>query len=370
MSEFPTSAGDARPQQMMMNLPHLPRVAKVSIASAAALALTAYGICFLVPPTFTGRTTFITPQPQQNQAASALASLGALSGFMGGSLGNRTSADQYVALMLSDTVTGRLVERFKLQELYDTKFPSDARKSLISRSRIVPGKKDGMISVEVDDRTPERAAELANAYVEELRKLTNGLALSEAQQRRVFFEAQLKQARQDLTTAQLRLQKTGFNAAALKAAPQAEADAFAKTRAEAAAAEVRLSMLKRRLTSQAPEVQSQESALAALRAQLASQERAGTDNSGQDYVSALREFKYQELLMEIYARQFETARMDEAREGALIQVVDRATPPDRRSKPQRMLVAAATFVVALILIPGLWIGSAMLGLGSARRRPR
>jgi capsule polysaccharide export protein KpsE/RkpR len=345
---------------MALELPPLARMAKVSLAAAAALALAAYGICFLIPPTFTGRTSFVSPQPQQSQAAAALASLGALSNLAGGAMAGRTTADQYVGLMQSQTVATRMVERFKLKELYDVKYLSDARKILANRSRILAGKKDGLITVEVDDHKPELAAEMANAYVEELRALTNGLALSEAQQRRAFFDTQLKQARRDLTTAQLKLQKTGITSAALKATPQAAVEAFAKTRAEISATEVRLSMLQRRLTAQAPEVQAQQSALASLRAQLAAQERAGDDGSDQNYVTALREFKYQELMTEIYARQFESARIDEAREGTLIQVVDRATVPDRRSKPQRMLVASATFVVALILIPLGWLGVAAL----------
>lgn len=350
--------------------PAMRRIGVQSLAGAVVIAAVTYGLCFLIPPTFTARTTFITPQQQQNPALSALASIGALSGLAGGALGTRTTADQYVSLMQSNAVSDRLVERFKLRELYDVKYLSDARRTLADRSRVWAGKRDGLITVEVDDRDPERAAQIANAYVEELHTLSNGLALSEAQQRRKFFEAQWQQARKDLAAAQARLQSTGFTAAALRATPASQAEAYGRTRAAISAAEVQLSLLRQRLSPDAPEVQAQQTALATLRAQLAAQEReSSAPGADQDYVGALREFKYQEVLSEIYARQFEAARVDEAREGTLIQVVDRATPPERRSKPQRLLIAGAAFIVALVVLPAVLVLRSRLrlaGRGAAR----
>jgi uncharacterized protein involved in exopolysaccharide biosynthesis len=316
---------------------------------AAALAL---GVAFAVAPTFTARTTLLPPQQQQSIAASALSSLGALAGLAGlagGGAGVKSPAEQFVALMQSESITDRLIDDFKLLEVYDEKFRVLARKELLENVRFVVGKKDGLISIEVDDKDPRRAAAMATRFVEELRKLTSRLAISEAQQRRVFFERQLAQARDKLTGAQQALQASGFNSGAIKAEPKAAAEAYARLRAEAVAAEVRLQALRRAFSDHAPEVQHQLAALAALRAQLGKAEAAADTSGDADYISRYREFKYQETLFDLFARQYELARADESREGALIQVVDEAQVPERKSKPKRALVAALAWLVATVL---------------------
>lgn len=338
-----------------------PHFKKVVIASLIA-GIVGYGVSMLLPPTFTAKSTIVSPQQQQSSAASALASLGALAGVGGGSA-IRSPADQYISIMQSATVSNRIVERFKLVDLYDVKFLEDARKRLLDNVRIAAGKKDNLIFIEVDDRDPARAAEMANAYVAELRQVTNSLALTEAQQRRVFFEQQLVQTKEALKTAQAQVQSTGFTAGALKSEPKAAAEAYARTKAAVAAAEVKLESLRRTLTESAPEIQQVQAMLASLRGQLSQYERPMESSGNQDYVSAYREFKYQEALFEIYAKQFELARMDEAREGALIQVLDPATKPERRSKPKRAFIAAGTLAAVGLLLSAFYI---VTGL---RRRP-
>jgi uncharacterized protein involved in exopolysaccharide biosynthesis len=320
--------------------PQLLKIAALSLA----VGLAAYGVTLLMTPVFTARAVIISPQQQQNSAASALASLGALAGLAGGSV--KSPADQYVSVMQSVTVGNRIVDRFKLMEVYDAKFRVDALKNLSTNVRISAGKKDNLISIDVDDTDPTRAAAIANAYVDELRWVTNNLALTEAQQRRAFFQQQLLETKTALQNAQLQVQKTGFTAGALKSEPKAAAEAYARTKADIAAAEIRLSTLRRSMTDSAPEVQQVTTALAGLRAQLGQFERPLEASSNQDYVSAYREFKYQEALFEIFAKQFELAKMDEAREGTLIQVLDKATPPERKSKPKRAMIAVVSTVLA------------------------
>jgi uncharacterized protein involved in exopolysaccharide biosynthesis len=306
------------------------------------------GLTYLIAPTFTARTTFLLPQQQQSVAAAALSQLGGLAGLVGGSA--RTPADQYVALMQSVTVLDRLVDQFNLQEAYETKFRVDTRNVLERNSRITVGKKDGLVSVEVDDISPQRAADIANRYVDELRRLTTVLAVSEAQQRRAFFERELKATRDQLTAAQQSLQASGFSEGALKAEPRAAADNYARLRAEVAAADVRLKTLRGSLADQAPEMRTQLATLAALRAELARAEAATQVSGGPDYISKYREFKYQETLFDLFARQYELARVDESREGALIQVLDPAVPPERKSKPRRRAITFGVALGALLLI--------------------
>jgi len=202
-------------------------------------------------------------------AASALASLGALGNAAGAAATLRTPGDQYLALLQSTTIADRLISEFKLMEVYDEDNLVDTRRKLDRRVDMSVGKKDGLITIEVDDKDPTRAAAMARRYVDELRRLTSRLALTEAQQRRVFFEAQLAEARDRLTQAQLILQGSGFGAGALRAEPRAAAEAYARVKAEVTATEIRLQVLRRSLADHTPEVQQQLSVLAALRSQLA-----------------------------------------------------------------------------------------------------
>lgn len=325
---------------------HLPLLALSTVAAGAI----AFGAATLIPPTYTAVATFLPPQQAQSSATAILSALGPLAGLAGGSTGISSSNDRYIALMQSVTVADRLVDKFKLMEVYDTKFRVDARKDLAQNTRITGGKKDGLITVEVDDRTPQRAADLANQFIEELRRLTGTLAVTEAQQRRVFFEQQLGQVRQRLVMAQNALQTSGFNPGAMKAEPKAEAEAFARLRAEVTASEVTLQTLQGSFNDNAPEVRQQQARLTALRERLSRVSRPDAGGDGPDYIGKYREFKYQETLFDLYARQFELARADEGREGALIQVVDRATPPEKKSKPKRTFIAGAAGLVSLILL--------------------
>ena len=180
---------------------------KLLVLGPVVAGLMALGITFLIPKTYSSRTVFLPPQQQQSAAASAIAQLGALSGLVGSAAGLKSPADQYVALLQSTTVADRLIDEFKLMQVYDEEFRFKAREELAKNVRVSLGKKDGLITIEVDDKDPQRAADIANRHVDGLRRLTSQLALTEAQQRRVFFEAQLTQTRDRLTQAQQALQQ-------------------------------------------------------------------------------------------------------------------------------------------------------------------
>jgi uncharacterized protein involved in exopolysaccharide biosynthesis len=326
---------------------------RLLVIAPLAAGLLALGITYVIAPTYTARTTLLPPQ-QQGGAASALAALGSLANLAGGAAGVRTPADQFVALMQSTSVLDRVLDRFDLINVYESRIRSDARKELADNTRVGLSKRDGIITVEFDDHSAQRAADVANAYVGELRRLTGTLAITEAQQRRVFFEHQLQQTRDRLTAAQQALQGSGFSAGALKAEPKAAAEGYARLKAELTAAEVRLQTLRSSLANNAPEVMQQLAAVTSLRSLLARAEQVSDTAGDTDYIGKYREFKYQETLFDLFARQYELARVDEAREGALVQVIDLASPPDKKSKPKRAVIAMATTVVTALLLIG-WI---------------
>ncbi len=316
-----------------------------SVVIVAGVLGTAYA--FTMTPIFTARALFIPPQQQQGGASAALAQLGALAGVAGIG-GGKSTADEYVALLQSVTVGDRMVDKFGLMSVYNAQFRDKARDVLGKSSSFAVGKKDGLITVAVDDADPKRAAAMANQYVEELRRLTSTLAVSEAQRRRMFFEEKLKETKDRLTTAQIALQGSGFSEGALKAEPRAAAEGYAKLQAELTTSLVMLQTMRQSLADSSTDVQRQLATVAALRDQLQTMEKSGNANGGgnqSDFVGKYREFKYQETLFDLMARQYELARIDEAREGALIQVVDPALPPEHKSRPARLQFGLATAAV-------------------------
>jgi uncharacterized protein involved in exopolysaccharide biosynthesis len=319
------------------------------VAVVAGGALGAAG-SYLVTPQFTSITTILPPQQQQSLASMALSSMGPLAGIVG-SGASKSPADEYVTLMQSVTVSDRIIDRFKLMEVYDAKYRRDARKELASRLMFNVGKKDGLISIGVDDTDPARAAAMANRYVDELRALTSVLAVSEAQQRRVFFQKQMEEAKGHLATAQFALQDSGFSSGAIKAEPKTAADEYARLRAEMTAAEVALQTIRNSMTETSPEAQYQIAKVAALRSKLDQLEQSTAANAnGADYISKYREFKYQETLFDLMAKQYELARVDESREGALIQVVDPALPAEVKTTPRRSFISLGGAVLGGLLM--------------------
>jgi uncharacterized protein involved in exopolysaccharide biosynthesis len=313
----------------------------------------AAGISMLLPAAFTARTVLLPPQQQSGLAASQLGSLANLGSLAGISPSLKNPIDQYVGLIQSRNVADRMIDKFGLLDLYKTKIRDDARQALAAKTEISVGRKDGLLTIEVTDREPERAAAMANEYVAELRRLSSELAITEAQQRRKFFESQLEATKGRLTAAQRTLEQSGFSQRSLRAEPKAAAEQYAATQARVQASEVRLRMLQSTLTDKAPEVVAQVAQLGTLRARLAELERTlQTDGSNQDYLTAYREFKYQETLFDLLARQFEIAKADESRDGALIQVVDVALAPERRSSPKRGRIVIMTTLSSLIGLLG------------------
>lgn len=332
---------------------------RLLLGSTVLAAAAGFAVASALPKWYTARTVMLSPQQQQSAASAAVAQLGALAG-LAGNLGNiKSPADQYVALLQSTTISDRLIDRFGLREIYDVDFRMDARKKLAESVRIAVGKKDGLITIDVDDREPKRAAEMANAYVDELRRITTQLAVTEAQQRRAFFELQMKQAKERLAQAQVALGDVGLGDGVLKAEPRAAADGYARLRAEVTAADVRLQTLRGRLTDGSAEVRQQEALLTALREQLRRSETKGDSKGGTDYITRYRNFKYEEALFDIFAKQYELAKVDESREGALIQVVDTAQPPERKSGPRRGLITVTSGFLALLVAGILVLGSGM-----------
>jgi uncharacterized protein involved in exopolysaccharide biosynthesis len=333
---------------------------RLLVLGPLAAGLIALGYSFLIEPTFTAKTQFLPPQQQQSAAASMLASLGALGGLAGAATGLKSPADQYISFLKSVSVQDALIERFKLTEKYEAKLKTDARLSLAGNVRIASGK-DGLISVEVDDKDPKFAADLANAHIEELHNLLGRLAVTEAQQRRMFFEKQLAQTKDNFAKADLALKSSGISSSVLKSSPASAVEAVARLKAGISVQEVKLGAMRNYLTESSPDFKQALSELASLKSELSKAEKdEPASQSMGDYVARYREYKYQETMFELFAKQFELAKVDESREGAVIQVLDTAQPPERKAKPKKAMIAIiAALASGFALLLFVFIRSAL-----------
>lgn len=317
------------------------------LVGCAALA-----VGFAMSPVYTAATKFLPPQQQQSMSASMLQSLGALGGLAAGAGGIKNPGDQYIAFLKSESVQDPLIAQFKLVDRFQDQYVDDARRKLEKFTRFTNGK-DGLITIEYDDKDPAFAADMANAYVVKLADLLSRLAVTEAQQRRVFFERQLLEAKNKLIKAEQALKATGIDRSVLRMTPQSALEGIARLQAQISAQEVKVVSMRGYLAAGSPDLRQAQTELGALQGQLrkAQQEEPPAANgANNDYIARLREFKYSETLFELYAKQYELARVDESREGALIQVVDAAKPPERRSSPKRGTMAVVSALIAFFLI--------------------
>jgi uncharacterized protein involved in exopolysaccharide biosynthesis len=344
-------------------------------------------VSLLLPPVYTATATILPPQQTQSSASlmlsQALAGGAGGNGLLASSLGLRNPNELYVGMLKSRTIADRLIERFELRKQYRKDLLEDARTELEGRTAIRSGK-DGIIVIQAQDEDAARAAALANAYVEELDRLTTTVAVTEAARRRLFFERQLQTARAGLAQAEMELKDTQEATGIIRPDEQGRAmfEAIAELRGRAAAKEVELSVMQTFATEQNPAYERLREELAGIRSQLALLERrSGSRSKGSlfvpagevpqltlEYMRRLRDLKYQETMFELLSKQYEVARLDEAKDASLVQVLDRATQPDRRSWPRRtlMVIVAVAAAAALGMLIALFSESrARKGLSPA-----
>jgi tyrosine-protein kinase Etk/Wzc len=335
----------------------------------AVVALVAFllggSVSFLVlRPTFTALATILPPQQQQSSVSTMMGQLGSLAGLGGGGGLLKNPADLYVGMIMSRTVADRMIDKFHLQSLYKQKTMDETRKALKAHLKVEAGK-DGLIDISVKDTDPHRASDLANGMIEELYQLTSGLAITEAAQRRIFFDQQVDEEKAALATAEDDLRKTQEKTGLIQLGGQAEEIIrdVANLRAQIVSREVQLQGMRTFATEQNPDVTRLQEEISALRQQLKTMEAKQSlmqpgdiqiptgqvPEAGLEYARKLREVTYHTTLLTLLSKEFEGARIDEAKSAPIIQVVDRAVPPDRKSGPPRALLTLASGFLGLVI---------------------
>ena len=339
------------------------------IAEVTGIAVLAGVALALVQPVRYTATTKILP-PQQTQSAASMmigqltgAGGGSLAAMAGGGLGLKNPNDIYVGLLNSRPVADAIIQKFDLAKVYHAKDMTKAREKLADYTEVT-SEKNGFIAVSVTDKDKKRVAEMANAYTDQLRILTQTLAVTEASQRRLFYEEQLKQAKGALVAAELAFQQVQQQKGLVQLDAQAKAmiESLAALRAQVAAKQVEVQALRSYSTEQNPDVQLAERELTSLQAEEARLEQSnhspgiaglGLGNvpaAGLEYLRAAHELQYQQALFDMLMKQYDAAKLDESKDAAIIQVVEPAIEPDHKSPQRRALI------VLLFTIVGFFAG--------------
>lgn len=345
------------------------------IACAAVAALTS----FALPNMYTGTAQILPPQQSGSPLASAL--LGDLGGLSlaasaGSELGLKNPSDLYVGILQSRTIADAIIQRFGLQRLYGEDSLVETRKELAKLSSI-SANKNGIITISVDDEDPKRAAEMANAYVTHLDQLTQKVAVSTAGRQRIFLEKQLRDAKTQLANAEVALRETQQRTGLINLTEQGKAtiESAAYLQAQIQAKQVQLAAMRAGMTKTNPEYVRAQHELDRLHVELSENLKnspadsesvipaAGTiPERGLEYVRKLRDVQYYQTLFDLIAKQYEIAKAQEAADSGLIQILDRAVTPDKKSSPRRALIALIAGVLATI------VGILMAFLFEARAR--
>jgi tyrosine-protein kinase Etk/Wzc len=352
----------------------------VFFVSAAAMVL-AYLILFILPNKYTATARLLPPSQNMTLSGQILDALGGgntstgggAMGGMGGMaatlLGLKTPADLYVGMMSGDTISDRIIEQFNLREEYHARYIEDARNALAKQAKIIVDKKNGIINVEVTSDTPEKAAEMANAYIKELDRLLQEISIQEAKVRLSFVDKERSKTSQNLHKAEETLRSFSEKNSVLQIDAQTRGvlEYIASLRAQIDGKEVGIQVLRQQATPFNFDMVRMETEVKGLREKLRIAETQ-YDNCITDvcvptskapklaleYVRLYRELKFQETLYQLFLKLSEIARLDMVRDDAVIQVVDLAKPPEKRSNGRLLPSIAAGmftfFVLAFVLL--------------------
>jgi len=328
---------------------------RIAIITFVSLLIGAAIAFFLLKVTFTATATILPPQAPQSSASLLMGQLGPLAGLgASGAAGLlKNPGDIYVAMLDSRTITDHIINRFQLESLWKQKKLEDTRKALKKHAQFEAAKY-GLIVITVKDPDPKLASAMANAFVDELYQMNSTLAVTEAGERRLFFDRQLEEEKNALTAAENDLRTTQEKTGLIELSGQSSMAirTIAETGAELRSREVELQAMRTYATDENPDLKRLQTQIDALRQQLSALENnqknmlpgdtqvpAGrVPKEAMEYVRKLREVRYHQTLFDLLSRQYEAARIDEAKSAPVIQVVDHAVPPDKKSGPPRMLI--------------------------------
>lgn len=328
--------------------------------------VTATIVAFLFPNQYTAKAELMPPDSQTFSGVSALSALGALSGtglampnLASGVLSQRTPGATAIAVLSSSTIQDKIINQFDLRRVYHRKYYVDARKVLVKRTELIEDKQSGIISLAITDRDRYRARDIAQAYIDQLNTMVNTLSTSAARRERMFLGQELTSLKNQLDSSTRQLAQFSSRNATLDMEKQGEAtvDAASRLDAELITAEGELSALRAEYADDNVRVRAVRGRIAELQGQLQkiSGDESSTGSPNQDveqplpslralpllgitYSDLYRQVAMQSAIFETLTKQYELAKVEEAKEIPTIKVLDSPAVPEKKSAPQRLLI--------------------------------
>jgi len=334
---------------------------KLIIQVTILAAIISLGVTFLLDNVYSATALILPPQQDSGLLAMLMGNSGSnLASLAGDIIGKGTPADMYVGILNSDAISDPIIDRFKLISEYNEKYRVTTYKVLKKKVKIGVGKKDGIISITVEDKDPKQAAEMANAYVEELGKLIIKINKSDSTNNKIFFEQRLAKAKKELISAENNFKAFQAKNKIISVTEQAQTTiaSIAQLKAQLALQDVQLAVLQQHFTDGSQEVKTAKSSIKNLYAQIARLEGKGLSGAipnvgsvpelGQQYLRLMRELKIQETLVELLTKNYEIEKLNSAKDYNLLQIIQPARTPDKKSWPKRAFIIAATTASAFI----------------------
>ena len=339
----------------------LSKYRKVIAAVTAAALVLSVAVSFLLPKKYEATASVAPPQQDDSLVSALSASLPTgLGGIAGGLLGKQSVSDLWVGILRSHNVRDPIIKKFGLQEYYDESNLVDTFKSL-SKHVSVDESTEGIVSVTVEDWDPVRAAEMANSFITELDRVNRTMVTTAGARTRAFIAKRLAETKSELARLEGEMKEFQVRHKAIKVDDQSRViiETIGEVKGQLMAKEVALETLSSYATSENPLVGVLKTEVDGLRRRLdeLSAGRVGKDifiptekipDIALNYARLLRDVKIQETLFTLLTQQYEMARIQEGKDSPTVQVLDTATPPDKKSKPKRGMIVAVSTLSGLL----------------------
>lgn len=333
---------------------------KLIVITTFCVAVLTSAVTLLMPNTYTAKAMIVPADNDSGMMGAMMAQMGGLASLASG--GGSNNADLYVTMLNSETVKDLIVDRFKLMSLYKSKLRQDVYNKLDKYSDFSIGKKDGVLTISFEDLDPNRAAEIANAYVDELSTVLAGINRKGASDNRGFIEEQLASAKTALARAEELMTAFQTHNKAISVPDQAKEaiSEVSQLRGQLVAYEVQLGTLQHQFTDNSHEIKSVKAAIANIKSQLSRLEGQGNKGSipsvgdlpqlGQEYLRLLRELKVQETLVETLTKQYEVVKLKEVKDVSAFSIIQKAKPPEVKSNPKRGVIVISTSLATFLFL--------------------
>lgn len=359
--EIQSMARDQDTIDLLDYFEHIANNWKLITTVSAVAAVIALLISLRLPNIYSARALILSPQQNSSLVGMLMGANSGMGSVASDFLGKGSLAEMYIGIMKSDVISDSIIDRFKLMKVYNKEYRIDTYSSLNKNVDFTAGKKDGIVTITVEDIDPNRAAAMANAYVDELTKLLIKLNSTDANKNKTYFEERLDKTKQDLVNAENALKIFQSKNRTFDISEQAKSTlkGVADLEAQLAIEEIKLTGMRRIYTDTSQEIKNQNSVINGLKSQIIKFETSKTNRVvpgidtvpalGQQYFRLMRDFKTKEALFELLTKQYEMAALDEAKDVAGLQVIQYARVPDRKIKPKRkLLILLSTFAAAFI----------------------